>query len=139
MKKPIAVGGFSIEQRQKNLQKLKTKLAKKGYKFLGYHEAGALKSVAVFEVDESVLRKEKSMKLIVIGVGFMVVALILFLKASQFKTYFLEYAIAISPSRELAENFIQTYMFIFLYRQKNEPKKPREQDSKLNAKKILKH
>lgn len=82
MKKPIVVGGFSVEQRQRELEKLKIKLGKKGYKFLGYHEAGALKSTAVFEVDESVLKKEKSQKLIVVGVGFMIVALILFLKAS---------------------------------------------------------
>ena len=82
MKKLIVVGGFTEEQRLKELEKLKTKLSKKGYKFLGYEEAGSLKSTAVFEVDETVLRKEKSMKLIVVGVGFMVVALILFLKAS---------------------------------------------------------
>ena len=82
MKKLIMVGGFTVEQRQKELEKLKTKLAKKGYKFLGYEESGSLKSTAVFEVDASVLRKEKSMKLIVVGLGFMVVALIMFLKAS---------------------------------------------------------
>ena len=76
------VGGFTVEQRQKELEKLKTKLGKKGYKFLGYEESGSLKSTAVFEVDASVLRKEKSLKLIVVGVGFMAVALIMFLKAS---------------------------------------------------------
>ena len=82
MKKPIVVSGFSEEQRKKELEKLKIKLGKKGYKFLGYHEAGALKSTAVFEVDERVLRKERSLKLIVVGVGFMVAALIMYVKAS---------------------------------------------------------
>lgn len=81
MKKAIVVGGFSKEQRKKELEKLKTKLEKKGHTFLGYHEAGTMKSTAVFDMDESVLRKEKSMKLIVVGVGFMVIALILFLKS----------------------------------------------------------
>ena len=81
MKRLIVVGGFTEEQRLKALEKLKTKLGKKGYQFVGYEEAGAMKSTAVFEVGDSVLRKEKAMKLVIVGVGFMVVALILFLKA----------------------------------------------------------
>jgi len=76
--KNIVVGGFTKEQREKELEKTKTKYGNKGYKFLKYEENGALKSVAVFEVDEAILRKEKSMQLIVIGVGFLVVAAILY-------------------------------------------------------------
>lgn len=78
--KQIVVGGFSEAQRKKELEKVKVKYEKKGYKFLKYIDNGALKSVAVFEVDESILRKEKSAQLIVAGIGFMVIAAILYLK-----------------------------------------------------------
>ncbi|MGA1933194.1 hypothetical protein ACH5BF_10825 [Arcobacter sp. YIC-464] len=76
--KNIVIGGFTKEQREKELEKTKAKLSKKGYKFLKFEESGALKSVAVFEVDEAILKKEKSMQLIVVGVGFMIVAAILY-------------------------------------------------------------
>lgn len=82
-KKPIVVGGFSEEQRKKELEKVKKKYEKKGYKFLEYIDNGTLKSTAIFEVDESILKKEKSQQLIVIGIGFMVIAAILFFKSSQ--------------------------------------------------------
>jgi len=77
LKKNIVIGGFSKEQREKELEKRKIKLGKKGYKFLKYKENGASKSVAVFEVDEAILKKEKSMQLIVMGVGFLIIAAIL--------------------------------------------------------------
>lgn len=77
LKKNIVIGGFSKEQREKELEKRKIKLVKKGYKFLKYKENGALKSVAVFEVDETILRKEKSMQFIVMGVRFLIIAAIL--------------------------------------------------------------
>lgn len=77
LKKNIVIGGFSKEQREKELEKRKIKLGKKGYKFLKYEENGAFKSIAVFEVDEAILRKEKSMQFIVIGVGFLIIAAIL--------------------------------------------------------------
>lgn len=76
--KNIVIGGFTKEQREKELEKTKDKLLKKGYKFLKFEEKGALKSVAIFEVDEAILKKEKSMELIVIGVGFMIIAAILY-------------------------------------------------------------
>lgn len=76
--KNIVIGGFTKEQREKELEKTKAKLAKKGYKFLKFEENGALKSVASFEVDEAILKKEKSMQLIVVGVGFMIIAAILY-------------------------------------------------------------
>ena len=75
--KNIVIGGFSKEQREKELEKTKAKFEKKGYKFLKYEENGALKSVAVFEVNEAILRKEKSMQFIVMGVGFLIIAAIL--------------------------------------------------------------
>ena len=76
--KNIVIGGFTKEQREKELEKTKTNYAKKGYKFLKFEEKGTLKSVAVFQVDEAILKKEKSMQLIVVGVGFLVVAAILY-------------------------------------------------------------
>lgn len=76
--KNIVIGGFTKEQREKELEKTKDKLLKKGYKFLKFEEKGALKSVAIFEVNEAILKKEKSMQLIVIGVGFMIIAAILY-------------------------------------------------------------
>lgn len=82
MKKSIVVGGFSKEQREKELIKIKEKYGKKGYRFLEYIDNGTLKSVAVFEVDESILRKEKSLKLILLGVFFLLISLFLYLKAS---------------------------------------------------------
>jgi len=82
MKKTIVVGGYNEEQRKRNLEKIKTKYEKKGYKYLDYLDNGALKSVAVFEVDELILRKEKSKQLIFIGGCFLVLSLILYLKAS---------------------------------------------------------
>ena len=77
-RKNIVIGGFTKEQRVKDLEKTKTNYKKKGYKFLKFEENGTLKSVAVFEVDEAILKKEKSLQLIVIGIGFLVVAAILY-------------------------------------------------------------
>jgi hypothetical protein len=82
MKKNIVVGGFSKEQREKELEKIKLKYSKKGYKFLNYIDNGALKSIAIFEVDESILRKEKSIQLIITGGLFLLLALALYIKAS---------------------------------------------------------
>lgn len=83
MKKSIVIGGFTKEQREKDLEKIKQKYSKRGYKFLNYMDNGALKSIAVFDVDESILRKEKSIKLISLGVFFLVLSAILYIRASQ--------------------------------------------------------
>jgi len=80
-KKSIVVGGFSKEQRQKELEKVKAKYEKKGYKFINFLENGAMKSVAVFEVSDAILRKERSMQLIVVGIGFMIISAILYMKS----------------------------------------------------------
>ncbi|WP_321470742.1 hypothetical protein [Halarcobacter sp.] len=82
MKKTIVVGGFSKEQREKDLEKIKTKYEKKGYKFLEFIENGALKSVAVFEVEKAIVRKEQSKNLILLGVLFLGFAAILYIKAT---------------------------------------------------------
>lgn len=82
MKKQIVVGGFNAQQRQKELVKIKKKYEKKGYKFINYIDNGALKSVAIFEVDAALIRKEKSLNLILLGVFFLAVAAILYIKAS---------------------------------------------------------
>ena len=73
---------MSKKQREQELEKVKTKHAKKGYKFINYVDNGTLKSVAVFEVDEAILRKEKSQKLFIIGGFFLLLSLVLFMKAS---------------------------------------------------------
>lgn len=82
-KKNIVVGGFSKEQREKELQKVKKKYEKKGYKFLEYLDNGTLKSVAVFEVSDYIIKKERSLQLIVVGIGFLIISAILFIKSSS--------------------------------------------------------
>ena len=82
MKKQIVVGGFTKEQREKELEKIKNKYSKKGYEFLNYIDNGALKSVAIFEVDENKIRKEKATNLILLGVFFMAVAAIMYYKSN---------------------------------------------------------
>ena len=79
--KNIVVGGFSKEQREKELEKIKTKYEKKGYKFLQYIDNGTLKSIAVFEVSDSIIKKERSAQLIVVGVGFLIISAILYFKS----------------------------------------------------------
>ncbi|WP_121626939.1 hypothetical protein [Poseidonibacter antarcticus] len=82
MQKSIVVGGFNKEQREKNLEKLKIKYAKKGYKFLSFKENGALKSIAIFEVDENILKKEKAKSLYIVAGIFILLSVYLFVKAS---------------------------------------------------------
>ena len=82
MKKNIVIGGLSKSQREKELEKIKTKYSKKGYKFINYVDNGTLKSVAVFDVDDNILRKEKSQKLLLASGFFMLIALILYMRAS---------------------------------------------------------
>jgi len=82
VKKNIVIGGLSKSQREKELGKIKTKYSKKGYKFINYVDNGTLKSVAVFDVDDNILRKEKSQKLLLASGFFMLIALILYMRAS---------------------------------------------------------
>lgn len=82
MQKEIVVGGFTKEQREKELVKVKEKYSKKGYKFLEYIDNGTLKSVAIFDVDENLIRKERSKNLILLGVFFLVISAIMYIKAS---------------------------------------------------------
>jgi hypothetical protein len=82
MKKNIVVGGFNKEQREKNLHKIKEKHSKKGYKFLDYIDNGTLKAVATFEVDENILKKEKSKNLFIFAGIFLLISISLFIKAS---------------------------------------------------------
>ena len=79
--KNIVVGGFSKEQREKELERVKTKYEKKGYKFLKYIDNGTLKSIAVFEVSASIIRKERSAQLLVLGAGFLIISSILYFKS----------------------------------------------------------
>lgn len=82
MRKEIVVGGFTKEQREKNLEKIKEKYSKKEYQFLEYIDNGTLKSVAVFEVDEIALKKEKQKNLYIYAGFFMLLSLYLFLKGN---------------------------------------------------------
>ena len=82
MQKNIVVGGFNKEQREKNLQKIKEKYSKKGYKFLDYVDNGTLKSIAIFEVDENILRKEKSRNIFILSGIFFLISIYLFINAS---------------------------------------------------------
>ena len=82
MNKNIVVGGFTKEQREENLVKIKQKHSKKGYKFLEYIDNGTLKSVAVFEVDENILRKEKQKNLYIYSAFFLILSIYLFLQAN---------------------------------------------------------
>ena len=79
--KNIVVGGFSKEQREKELERVKTKYEKKGYKFLKYIDNGTLKSIAVFEVSATIIRKERSAQLLVLGAGFLIISAILYFKS----------------------------------------------------------
>lgn len=80
-KKNIGVGGFTKEQRTTQLEKVKMNYEKKGYKFLEYIDNGTLKSVAVFEVSDSIIKKERSAQLVVVGVGFLLISAILYFKS----------------------------------------------------------
>ncbi len=82
MRKEIAVGGFTKEQREKELEKIKIKYSKKAYRFIDYVDNGTLKSVAVFDVDEEVLRKDKAKNLFIAAGFFLLIAAILFIKSS---------------------------------------------------------
>lgn len=82
MQKEIVVGGFTKEQREQNLEKIKTKFTKRGYKFLKYIDNGTLKSVAVFKVDEKILRKEKSRSLYIMSAFFLLLSLYLFTQSN---------------------------------------------------------
>lgn len=82
MKKAIAIGGFTKEQREKELEDKKQKYSKKGYEFIEYIDNGTLKSVAVFEVDEAYLKKEKMKNLFLLSAFFLIMAAYLFIKAS---------------------------------------------------------
>ncbi|WP_419782375.1 hypothetical protein [Malaciobacter marinus] len=86
IKKTVPVSGFSKEQRKKELEKVKVKYEKKGYKFIEFFENGIAKSVAIFEVNEAIAKKEKSKNLIIIGVFFLIIASILYFKAEDTKT-----------------------------------------------------
>ncbi len=82
MKKNIIVGGFSKDQREKNLEKIKEKYSIKGYKFLEYFDNGRLKSIAVFEVDENILRKEKQKNLYLYAGFFLLLSVYLYMQGN---------------------------------------------------------
>ena len=81
MKKNIVIGGYTKEQREKNLEKIKEKHTKKGYIFLEYIDNGTLKSIAIFEVDDQIIKKEKSKSLFIYAGFFLLLSIYLFIKA----------------------------------------------------------
>jgi len=82
MRKNIVIAGFSKEKREIELEKVKSKYSKKGYSFLDYIDNGTLKSIAIFEVDEAIIKKEKSINLMLLGGFFLLLSIILYVKAS---------------------------------------------------------
>lgn len=82
MRKDIVVGGFTKEQRVSNLEKIKIKYNKKGYKFIDYIDNGTLKSIAIFEVEQSIIKKEKSKNLYIYSGFFLLISIYLFVKSN---------------------------------------------------------
>lgn len=68
MRKEIPVIEFSEEKRLQELEKVKAKYEKRGYVFVEYIEKGKANSVAVFEVDEAILKKESKKRNIILGI-----------------------------------------------------------------------
>jgi hypothetical protein len=64
LKKNISISGLTQIQREKELEKIKIKYEKKGYNFVEYRDNGMAKSIAIFDVDESILKKEKPSKIL---------------------------------------------------------------------------
>jgi len=77
-KKTITVSGFTKDQREKDLEKIKKKYEKNGYVFVEYIDDGMTKSTAIFEVDEAILKKEKLVKMVLTIVIVFFIALISF-------------------------------------------------------------
>lgn len=82
MKKNIVVGGFNKDQRKKNLENIKDKYSKKGYKFLEYIDNGRLKSIVVFDVDENIVRKEKQKTLYLFAGFFLLLSVYLYMQGN---------------------------------------------------------
>lgn len=87
MKKNIQVSGFTKSQREKDLEKIKNKYEKKGYQFIEYIDDGALKSFALFEVDETIIKQEKKNRLIFWGIAIVVIIILIIPKEENFDNY----------------------------------------------------
>ena len=57
MKKIIDIAGFTQKQRLDELERIKTKYEKKGYKYIDYTDNGMTKSFATFEIDEANIKQ----------------------------------------------------------------------------------
>ena len=57
MKKNIDIAGFTQKQRLDELERIKTKYEKKGYKYIDYTDNGMTKSFATFEIDEANIKQ----------------------------------------------------------------------------------
>ena len=79
MKKNISVSGFTKNQRLQELEKIKLKYEKKGYVFLEYIDDGITKSIAIFNIDESILKNEKRTTKIAIGIIAAIVLAFIFI------------------------------------------------------------
>ncbi len=78
IKKTISVSGLTKKQREKDLIKVRAKYEKKGYVFFEYIEDGITKSTAIFNVDESILKKDKKNKIISAVAFIIIISLIIF-------------------------------------------------------------
>ena len=83
MKKNISVSGFTKNQRLQELEKVKSKYEKKGYVFLEYIDDGVTNSIAIFEVDETILKNEKTTTKIAIGIIAALVIAFLFMSGDN--------------------------------------------------------
>ncbi len=82
-KKTITVSGLTEKQREKELEKVKSKYEKKGFKFIEYIDNGMTKSTAIFEVDEAILKKEKTNKIILFVI---IISVIIYISTSSSST-----------------------------------------------------
>lgn len=86
-KKTIQVSGLTKNQREKALEKIKAKYEKKGYIFLEYIDDGMTKSTAIFNVEESLLKKEKISKILKIGIVVIILIMIVLMSSDNPPTY----------------------------------------------------
>ena len=78
MKKNIDIAGFTQKQRLDELERIKTKYEKKGYKYIDYTDNGMTKSFATFEIDEANIKQGSGIfKKIFLGIIVVIIVLII--------------------------------------------------------------
>ena len=78
MRKNINIAGFTQKQRLDELERIKTKYEKKGYKYIDYTDNGMTKSFATFEIDEANIKQGSGIfKKIFLGIIVVIIVLII--------------------------------------------------------------